>query len=546
MKGVSGFVCKLAFVLFVVSSCKGMYDDTQIKQDISNLQRWKTELETALQNRDYIVSVSPYTEAGVQVGYQLNFAKSGSLIIYYGQDGANGQDGDSFFKSVAEDDNNVYLNLIDDTVIVIPKASGSNEMLAEFDPVYGVEFGTTEGDAAFKSALKSIWLEMADGSVTVPSPILLGRLANNNYETATVKCLVTFYDSDGTTIAYQFSRAAQQSGVQHLRMRRYGCESDAESPSFLHIIIDFDQLKNTRVISGLQTKVDVAKVHSQKVQPLKNAIYPLSGKKIVCFGDSITEFRGEDNMSYPEHLAILASATVINLGIGGTDLRERGTPVIDTQAGYQDSNYAALDIVNMIRAACGLNYDANTSYLQLAKTAAEWIRDNKPSGDDNTAQVAALAAIDWNTVDYVVIMGGTNDWHGGNSTKWGTPASISPSETFGAINYMIATFLSTYKHIKLLWATPTIRWIDYAGPDNPATVDSKFSDVYTYDGVTLKEFSADIYDLVKDNHIPVKDLYNELGWTKYNFSQYFNDNDGTHPRKGFKDIAVAILSMMGD
>ena len=38
-----------------------------------------------------------------------------------GEDGADGKDGDSFFKSVTQDEDNVYLTLSDNTVIIIPK-----------------------------------------------------------------------------------------------------------------------------------------------------------------------------------------------------------------------------------------------------------------------------------------------------------------------------------------------------------------------------------------------------------------------------------------
>ena len=94
------------FLTLAVSACAG-YDDTQIKKDIADLQQRMTALEThvnsnissltqiitALQDQDYIVSYAPYLEDLVQVGYQMNFAKSGSIIIYFGKDGKDGEDG---------------------------------------------------------------------------------------------------------------------------------------------------------------------------------------------------------------------------------------------------------------------------------------------------------------------------------------------------------------------------------------------------------------------------------------------------------------------
>ena len=47
-----------------------------------------------------------------------------------GADGTNGKDGDSFFQSVTEDDNNVYFTLIDGTVITIPKGDNSQFAIA--------------------------------------------------------------------------------------------------------------------------------------------------------------------------------------------------------------------------------------------------------------------------------------------------------------------------------------------------------------------------------------------------------------------------------
>lgn len=61
----------------------------QINQNISSYQ---TIIE-ALQESDYVVSTSPYLENGKQVGYQINFAQSGPLVIYNGKDGKDGSDG---------------------------------------------------------------------------------------------------------------------------------------------------------------------------------------------------------------------------------------------------------------------------------------------------------------------------------------------------------------------------------------------------------------------------------------------------------------------
>lgn len=58
----------------------------------TNIEALQT-IVTALQQNDYITSVTPLMENGAQIGYTITFAKSGSIVIYHGKDGADGKDG---------------------------------------------------------------------------------------------------------------------------------------------------------------------------------------------------------------------------------------------------------------------------------------------------------------------------------------------------------------------------------------------------------------------------------------------------------------------
>ena len=262
---------------------------------------------------------------------------------------------------------------------------------------------------------------------------------------------------------------------------------------------------------------------------VRNFLY---GKTVVLFGDSITEFagRGEgvEPKRYSDYLEEYCGVTAINVGIGGTCLRQRHDPVIVEPGVYHISDYGALDIINMVRAACGVDYDETYSYLDLAEIAAEQIKLYKDTHDDNTAQIARLAAIDWTKVDYVTFLGGTNDWHGGASL--GESGNTDVATTLGAINEIIRILLTTYPHVKILWFTPPVRWIGYDGTEE-SKIKQNFSDYYQIHNLTLKEFSAGIKNEVILNHIPVCDFYNELGWNMYNFAQYFGNNE-THPFRG--------------
>ena len=95
----------LLVTAMAVFGCSKDYDDTGLKQDISDLQSRVEKLETwcttvngqisalqglvtALEAKDYVTGVSPVTN-----GYTINFSKGESITIYNGKDGAKGADG---------------------------------------------------------------------------------------------------------------------------------------------------------------------------------------------------------------------------------------------------------------------------------------------------------------------------------------------------------------------------------------------------------------------------------------------------------------------
>ncbi len=107
------FILFAAATLIFAGGCSKEYDDSALSGRVDNLENRVAKLEelcrqmntnisslqtivTALQANDYITSCTPLMENGTQIGYTLTFAKSGSIVIYHGQngqDGANGADG---------------------------------------------------------------------------------------------------------------------------------------------------------------------------------------------------------------------------------------------------------------------------------------------------------------------------------------------------------------------------------------------------------------------------------------------------------------------
>ena len=249
------------------------------------------------------------------------------------------------------------------------------------------------------------------------------------------------------------------------------------------------------------------------------------GKNVVCFGDSITEFKGKESKRISDYIQEYTNAEVVNIGIGGTRFMQRTTPTNAPTSNVEA--YAALDIVNLVTACCEQDFTKQ-------EIACQYLNNNN-AGDDNTEIIARAKSIDWNEVDIVTIMAGINDWS--SEVRRGEEDSADINTTFGGINVIVQKLLTTYPHLKIYWFTPIVSWSE------PRT-DETWSDNKVKGGYTLKEFSAKIESVVKSHHIPICDLYNTLGWNKYNFSQYFSDNDGTHPDYGYDEIAHKMVAFI--
>ena len=64
----------------------------QVNQMNSNIEALQAIVK-ALQNKDYITSITPIFEDGKKIGYEIVFTQSGIVTIYHGQDGKDGVDG---------------------------------------------------------------------------------------------------------------------------------------------------------------------------------------------------------------------------------------------------------------------------------------------------------------------------------------------------------------------------------------------------------------------------------------------------------------------
>ena len=87
----------------------------QCEQMNANIEALQV-IVNALQNNDYVKSVTSIYDGGKEIGYVIEFTKSGKVTIYHGQDGqngANGVDGHTPIIGVAKDADGIYYWTVD-------------------------------------------------------------------------------------------------------------------------------------------------------------------------------------------------------------------------------------------------------------------------------------------------------------------------------------------------------------------------------------------------------------------------------------------------
>lgn len=126
---------KLLFLAIVSTTIVGCYDDTVIKEDISDLKDRVSKLEAlctqintnlvgiqtlvnSLNNNDYITSVTPIKGGEETIGYTITFLKGAPITIYNGKNGKDGDNGITPQIGVKQDTDGIwYWTLGDDWLL---------------------------------------------------------------------------------------------------------------------------------------------------------------------------------------------------------------------------------------------------------------------------------------------------------------------------------------------------------------------------------------------------------------------------------------------
>lgn len=248
---------------------------------------------------------------------------------------------------------------------------------------------------------------------------------------------------------------------------------------------------------------------------VNTSMYPLYGKIIVNFGDSIFgNARPPEDIS--THIATLTGATVHNCGFGGCRMSY-----------HPSANYDAFSMTKLADAVA--NNDFSVQDAAISNTEG----DSVPGYFAESVEL--LKSIDFSKVDIITIAYGANDFNG---VTLDNADNILNQRTFGgALRYSIETILTAHPHIRIFVCSPTYRfWMDseYVFTEDS---DTKVGGAY-YRTTDIAEKAKEI---AVEYKLPYIDNYHSLGINKFNRVQYFPATDGAHHNiTGRKLIAAHI------
>lgn len=290
--------------------------------------------------------------------------------------------------------------------------------------------------------------------------------------------------------------------------------------------------------------------HYEIKDGLINAEKPFYGKTIAFLGDSIIG-NFNDGTGVCEIMADKTGATIINCAFGGTRMGYRHSAYGDTTpgaSGYVDGATDAqknqVDQYRMWNSLSGV--DIATAIASGTWTSQEYAAANLSGAFDYfVARIAAMKAIDWTRIDYILWEYGTNDFATGVVLS-----DESDTDNYfafdNAYREAIEQILTEYPNVQIIPITPIWRWWPEEGT-GACLYDSNTHTMDDYTGAArlLTAFVAKAQDIAKEYQLPCIDDYYTLGANKFTRLQYFNSTDGTHPNEqGRERIAEHIASQL--
>ena len=331
---------------------------------------------------------------------------------------------------------------------------------------------------------------------------------------ATAVRLVMFKNQYGENLT-----AGRTPGTSNVSYRDTGFIATVPSNAY-YMCVDYynynsDTDKIEKLVDATMGVADIAdKAEEQSALGL-----PLLGKKIVFFGDSITEFT-QRGRNIPAWFGEYSGAQVTSGAIGGTRLVPRTIADPDNITSLEWYHY--LDITSMIEAWIAGDFTDQleaATHTNKAQTYTEII--------NNLSQVSVA------DTDIVCIGGGTNDMTA--NSPIGTASDTTSATLLGAITNIITKLLTAKPLLKIYFYSPVVGYHD-----------NEWDDVYVFNsGKTKPEYIEMLAAQTKQFHVPYIDLYWSMGWNEINFSTYFTQSgDYSHPYGGFNALARRLVGQV--
>lgn len=400
-------------------------------------------------------------------------------------------------------------------------AIGDN--LTYINPSINGSYGTVGCRLNSVNATETFTLGLTDRITAIRIRISSGVTFPENYklfiqlEEGTEKTAFVPHEGSIIDITKAETQATCFEGYNYVAVQRdvSGTVTYVTTKSTGGVINSVNDLKDD--VESLDTRVTAL----EQAEP--TATKKFTGKKIVCFGDSITgNFPAPTD--YPSMIAEITGATVYNVGFGGCCMCDNGqTRRLFTMCRLADSIVAG-DFSAQANSGVSITY---------AGTSINYVPE----------RIATLESIDWSTIDYITIAYGTNDWN----ANYGLDNENNPLDTttyIGAFRYSIEKLLAAYPNIKAFVLTPLWRFWD-TNTGLPSEITSDYIDSNDYHkgtGYYLWNYGNALMEAAEKYQIPVFDLYHNCMMNRYNRLQYFNATDGTHPKLEGRELMAAMIS----
>lgn len=265
----------------------------------------------------------------------------------------------------------------------------------------------------------------------------------------------------------------------------------------------------SNAIRNIRNTPIIANGFMSDLQILKD-LSGVTTQKIVFLGDSIFGME-RGSTSIPSLVGKYTSATTYNCALGGTEGNSHG-----------DNAWKYFDFTELSKAIVSGDYTNQIAH------------ENDSGVPSYFASVFdTLESLDFSEIDLICATYGGNDYN----------MSDSDVDTFvTAMCTNINRILEEYPNIRFMLMTPPYkRFLDDTTHEFVNDGDTKQNEF----GNTLKDYAESYKTISETVHAPYINAYDDLGINRYNATQWFITNDGSHPsEQGRKETAKLVAEYL--